>query len=123
METIRKRVEENMLGEITNALIKSHEINYETLYVHHDGSLQWLTSISSDERLIDDQADGDNIAAVAHLIQVGTGSIACNCDNCVGPNSSPIDIENNADDYSYVESSLEKNLKNIKYGYFNDEED
>ena len=117
--TIRDRVEQLMEGEIGNALRRSHEGNYETLYVTREGYLYWREEIDSATRDIDD----DEFAPMPHLIQVGTGSISCNCDWCQGPNAveETWTIDFATEEYSEMYDRMLARLTEIPVGYFDDE--
>jgi len=123
--TLREQAQQAAHCEIPDAHTKSHQLNYNTLYVYRDGSVRWHESISSDERVIDDtHSDScDSIRSVPYLLQVGTGSCACNCDECVGPNhwDDPSDIEMSPDYYYTTEDAIDEGLNEIAYGYFGDE--
>jgi hypothetical protein len=124
MTTIREQVKEAMQREIKPALIAEHERNYRTLYVRRDGRLHWYFSATDNEWLVDAKSDSDSIQAVWHLIQVGTGSCGCDCDNCHGPDKfdDPSDIEFESDAYDAMGARLQEALDELAPGYFNDEQ-
>ncbi len=119
--TIRQAVETKIEDHITDALRKQHEQNYETLYVARDGELWWSEEVSSDTRIIDNEAE--EFSALPSLIQVGTGSIRCNCDWCSGPNAveSTDEIEFEGDECDEFRTRMIDALESIPVGYFRDE--
>ncbi len=65
---------------LTEALRKSHERNYESLYVGTDGEVYWSESINRSDRQFYRNQPG--MVYVERLLIVGTGSCDCNCDYC-----------------------------------------
>ena len=113
-ETLLKRACNSHLGE---ALRKSHERNYETLYVDPDGDTDWIESIDSNEG---QWRDGHPVPS---LCWVGTGSVPCNCDHCSGDDAveSADDIAFEGDDYEAMREQFQRALDEIPVGYFDDE--
>ena len=120
--TIRQAVANNLENHLANALRKAHELNYETLYVDRDGEIWWSEEASADTHIIDREAD--EFAAIPSLIQVGTGSIRCNCDWCSGPNAveSTNEIEFESDEFDAFLARMTEALETIAVGYFRDEQ-
>lgn len=121
-QIIRQAVESKIEDQLTEALRKQHELNYEKLYVSRDGDLWWSEDVNRDTQLIDREAEG--FAGVPYLIQVGTGSCSCNCDWCDGPNAveDTNDIDFESDEYDEFRRQMLDNLAQIDTGYFRDEE-
>jgi hypothetical protein len=116
-KSIRAQVRESaeeMLGE---ALRKSHEQNYDTLYVDPDGDLYWIESIDYNEG---QWRDGHPVPSLCH---VGTGSVPCNCEWCSGDDAveSTQDIAFESDDYEAMRDVFDRELAGIPAGYFDDE--
>ena len=119
--TIRQAVANNLENHLANALRKAHELNYETLYVDRDGEIWWSEEASADTHIIDREAD--EFAAIPSLIQVGTGSIRCNCDWCDGPNAvqTTDEIDFESEEFDYFRERIIEALGSISVGYFRDE--
>lgn len=119
-EPIRQQVSAAMRKHVRDALVKMHERNYCTLYVDHDGRIWWGEEVAQSTRVIDNQAE--HFAPVASLLQVGTGSCKCNCDPC-RRGEDPQNYGFEGDEYSVIETRMERSLEEISVGYFEDEDD
>ena len=109
--SIREDVKDAFHKEADSARENSHQRNYHTLCVRRNGTFFWMEGASASTRCIDPNAAG--FAAFPDLIQVGTGSVDCECESC----------EDDSDfDPNYYLESMTQALDEIEVGYFDDEE-
>ena len=141
MSSIRTTALDAALTQVLAAARKSHELNYETLYVGTDGEVYWSESINKSDRQY--YRDRPGMVYIESLLQVGTGSWSCNCDHCnmVGqPDGYESDEDAIADavtagDNTAYEDIItarmdadclhdrDTSVSGIPYGYFDDEQD
>ena len=117
IKPIRLRVSEAIGDHAQDVLRKSHERNYETLYVDSDGECWWSEEADSNTW---QARDGE---AIPSLAKAGTGSVPCNCDWCQGPDAvdSTSEIEFGSGEIDYACSVMARRLDEIPTGYFDDE--
>jgi hypothetical protein len=111
------------MDEITAAAAKEHQRNYQKLHVDRDGTVSWFESINRTDDLIDRNAPG--FAAIASVITVGTGSVACNCDFCddeaFANRDEAIDACIGEHGTQHIEDRMLEAFAQIPVGYFDDE--
>jgi hypothetical protein len=107
-----------VMEEVENAIIKSHERNYEKLHVWRDGSVSWSEYTNQSDDTIDKQAA--SFAPVPSVACVGTGSIACDCEWCA--DGGKVDLrEMDGAEIDMIEHRMVVEFAEIPVGYFNDE--
>jgi hypothetical protein len=117
-QTLRQIARAAVVDEVGNAIIKSHERNYEKLHVWRDGSVSWREYINQSDDTIDRQAA--SFAPVASVACVGTGSIACDCEWCA--DGGKVDLsEMDGAEIDATEQRMLAEFAEIPVGYFDDE--
>lgn len=117
IKPIRLRVRDAIGNHAQDMLRKSHERNYETLYVDPDGECWWSEEADSNTW---QARDGE---AIPSLARAGTGSTPCNCDWCQGPDAvdSTSEIEFEGEEIDFACAEMARRLDEIPTGYFDDE--
>lgn len=108
-EEVWKISDEDIDTIVDEAVYLQHDTNYHSWYLYKDGSITGAYEEVDSYSHPADMHNGEYI----QVLQVGTGSIPCNCDWCSGENAvtSIYDIDIKSEEYDVLKERIEESIQ------------